>query len=44
MKLLPKFTEDDPDLFLLLFERVADSREWSDEKCTLLLQCVLTRH
>lgn len=42
LKLLPKFTEHDPDLFFSLFERVADAKEWSDEEQTLLLQCVLT--
>lgn len=41
LKLLPRFTEADPDLFFSLFERVAKSQNWSDE-CTLLLQCIFT--
>nr|XP_046229617.1 uncharacterized protein LOC124050808 isoform X1 [Scatophagus argus] len=42
LRLLPQFNERDPDTFFSLFERVAESREWSDPECTLLLQCVLT--
>ena len=42
LKLLPKFSESDPDLFFSLFERVADARDWSDSERTLLLQCVIT--
>ena len=39
---VPQFSERDPDTFFSLFERVAESREWSDANSTLLLQCVLT--
>lgn len=42
LRLCPEFNESDPDSFFLVFERVADIREWSDEDRTLLLQCVLT--
>lgn len=31
LKLIPKFTENNPDLFFSLFERVANSWEWSDK-------------
>ena len=40
--LVPQFCERDPDIFFSLFERVAESRGWSDSDRTLLLQCVLT--
>ena len=39
---VPQFCEQDPDIFFSLFERVAESRGWSDSDRTLLLQCVLT--
>lgn len=42
LKLVPRFSERDPDTFFSLFERVADSRRWSDAERTLLLQCTLT--
>lgn len=42
LRLVPKFNEDDPDIFFTLFERLAESRKWMDAECTLLLQCVLT--
>jgi len=42
LKLVPKFNERDPDIFFILFERLADARNWSDAERTLLLQCVLT--
>lgn len=42
LRLVPQFSERDPDTFFSLFERVAESREWSDCDRTLLLQCVLT--
>ena len=42
MKLVPRFSERDPETFFSLFERVADSRHWSDAERTLLLQCTLT--
>ena len=40
MKLVPRFSERDPDTFFSLFERVANSRCWSER--TLLLQCTVT--
>ena len=42
LRLVPPFNERDPDTFFSLFERVAESRGWSDSDRTLLLQCVLT--
>uniref|UniRef100_A0A3B5QIF6 CCHC-type domain-containing protein n=1 Tax=Xiphophorus maculatus TaxID=8083 RepID=A0A3B5QIF6_XIPMA len=42
LRLVPQFAEWDPDTFFSLFERVADSRGWSDLDRTLLLQCVFT--
>ena len=42
LRLVPQFCERDPDIFFSLFERVAESRGWSDSDRTLLLQCVLT--
>ena len=42
LRLVPRFCEQDPDVFFSLFERVAESRGWSDSDRTLLLQCVLT--
>jgi len=42
LRLLPKFSERDPDTFFALFERVADMRKWPDSARTLMLQCVLT--
>ena len=42
LRLVPHFTEADPDLFFSLFERVAESRRWLDAERTLLLQCVFT--
>jgi len=41
-RLVPKFNERDSDIFFILFERLADARNWSDAERTLLLQCVLT--
>ena len=32
LRLLPKFNENDVDIFFSLFERVADSRNWHDEE------------
>lgn len=40
LKLVPKFDEKDVERFLLLFERVADARNWPNEERTLMLQCV----
>ena len=42
LRLVPKFSERDPDTFFLLFERLARNRKWNDSEQTLLLQCVLT--
>ncbi|KAK5921567.1 hypothetical protein CgunFtcFv8_018924 [Champsocephalus gunnari] len=42
LRVVPQFNERDPDTFFSLFERVAESREWSEANNTLLLQCVLT--
>ena len=42
LRLLPKFSEKDPESFFALFERVADARNWPDSARTLMLQCVLT--
>ena len=42
LRLCPKFNESDPDSFFLVFERVAEIRNWTDADRTLLLQCVLT--
>ena len=42
LRLLPSFDESDPDTYFTLFERIADSRAWSDLDRTTLLQCVLT--
>lgn len=32
IRLLPKFSEKDPDTFFILFERIADSRKWPEEE------------
>lgn len=37
LRLVPKFSEKDPDTFFLLFERLAKNRKWSDSQQTLLL-------
>lgn len=42
LRLVPKFSEWDPNTFFLLFEQLARNRNWSDSEQTLLLQCVLT--
>lgn len=42
LRLVPKFSESDPDSFFLLFERVADARNWPAAARALMLQCVLT--
>lgn len=42
LRLVPKFNEDEPEIFFSLFERVADARSWSDAERTVLLQSVLT--
>ncbi len=40
--LAAKFNEDDLDIFFTLFECITDFQDWSEKKCMLLLQCVLT--
>lgn len=42
LRLVPKFNERDPDVFFSMFERVAETRAWSDAEQVLLLQSVLT--
>lgn len=42
LRLLPKFTERDPETFFSLFERVADTRKCPESACALMLQCILT--
>lgn len=42
LKFVPKFNEEDPDIFFTLFERIAELQDWSEENRVLLLQCVLT--
>lgn len=42
LRLLPTFDESDLDTYFTLFERIADTRAWSDLDRTTLLQCVLT--
>ena len=42
VRLMPKFSESDPDSFFLLFDRVAEAREWPDSVRTLMLSSVLT--
>lgn len=42
MRLIPKFDEKDVERFFLLFERVADARNWPDDDRTLMLQSVFT--
>ncbi len=41
LRLVPKFNERDPDIFML-FERIAKARAWPSKERTLLLQCVLS--
>lgn len=38
LRLVPKFNERDPDTFFILFERVSETRQWSDGDKVLLLQ------
>ncbi|XP_060777490.1 uncharacterized protein LOC132886624 isoform X1 [Neoarius graeffei] len=42
LRLVPKFSESDPDTFFLLFERLADAQSWPNSARALLLQCVIT--
>lgn len=42
LRLVPKFNEEDVDTFFTLFERVAETRVWSNADRVVLLQCVLT--
>lgn len=39
LRLVPQVSKRDPDTFFSLFEKVAESRGWTDADCTLLLQC-----
>ncbi|XP_043976856.1 uncharacterized protein LOC122833417 isoform X2 [Gambusia affinis] len=41
LKLVPKFNEQDPDVFFSLFEDMAEDNEWGDLDCSILLQSVL---
>lgn len=41
LKLVPSFNEEDPETFFLLFERLAETRGWSESGRVLLLQRVL---
>ncbi len=42
MRLIPRFDEKDVERFFLLFERVADARNWPDGERTFMLQSVFT--
>ena len=42
LKFVPKFNEEDPDIFFTLFERIAEPQDRSEENRVLLSQCVLT--
>ncbi len=42
LRLVPKFNEKDVDTVSALFERVAETRAWSDADRVVLLQCVLS--
>lgn len=42
LRLMPQFSDGDPDTFITLFEHVAASRRWSDADKILLLPCMLT--
>lgn len=42
LRLLPKFSEREPESFFSLFEHIADAHNWPDSARTLMLQCVLT--
>ncbi|XP_073672376.1 uncharacterized protein [Paramisgurnus dabryanus] len=41
IKFLPKFNENDPDVFFSLFENIASEQNWSDEDKIVLLQATL---
>lgn len=41
IKFLPKFNENDPDVFFSLFENIATEQNWSDEDKSVLLQTTL---
>ncbi|XP_043964972.1 uncharacterized protein LOC122826755 [Gambusia affinis] len=41
LRLVPKFSDKDVEIFFSLFERVAETRGWSDSDRIVLLQCVL---
>lgn len=42
LRLMPHFNEKGPDTFFVLFERIADAKDWPDADRALLLQSVLT--
>ncbi|KAK5879880.1 hypothetical protein CesoFtcFv8_022958 [Champsocephalus esox] len=42
LRIVLRFNEKDPDILFVLFERLAEARDWSDVERTLLLQCVFT--
>lgn len=42
LRLVPKFDEQVPETFFVLFERLAETRGWSEETQLLMLQSVLT--
>ncbi len=42
LRLLPNFSESDPDTFFSLFEHVAEARDWPDSDRVMLLHCALT--
>lgn len=42
LRLLPKFSEKDPETFFSLFEHVAETRKWPESALPLMLQCALT--
>lgn len=41
LKLVPSFNEEDPETFFLCFERLAETRGWSESASVLMLQRVL---
>lgn len=40
LRLIPKFDDKDVERFFVLFERVAEARNWPDDQHTLMLQCI----
>ena len=39
LRLVPKFSELDPDMFFSLFESIADARDWPDAERTVVAVC-----